>query len=247
MARFRALGGTPRAAERVLLCLLTLLGAAWAAHLHHALPWALFPQQYLGAFLGLGLAPVFVGVRASARAPTDRVPIADWVLAASALAVGGYVAVLYPRIAYQLGVLTWDKVVLGALSVGLALEAVRRLTGQALMWIGVACILYVKFAYLLPGLFNAKGASWSRIAAYLYLDTNGILGLPLSVTAGIVVAYVLFGQALYTVGGDRFLTDLALVAMGRYRGGRPRWRWCRRASTGPSPGAPSPTWSWTGR
>ena len=37
--------------------------------------------------------------------------------------------------------------------------------------------------------------------------------------AGIVVAFVLFGQALAAVGGDRFLTDLALVAMGRYRGG----------------------------
>jgi TRAP transporter 4TM/12TM fusion protein len=80
-------------------------------------------------------------------------------------------------------------------------------------------LLYAKFAWLLPGIFYAKGSSWERIAVYLYLDTNGILGIPLAVTANIVVAYIFFGQALYAVGGDKFLTDLALVAMGRYRGG----------------------------
>jgi TRAP transporter 4TM/12TM fusion protein len=43
--------------------------------------------------------------------------------------------------------------------------------------------------------------------------------VPLAVTATIVVAYIFFGQALSAVGGDKFLSDLALVAMGRYRGG----------------------------
>src|SRR5439155_3793982 len=50
-------------------------------------------------------------------------------------------------------------------------------------------------------------------------DLNGILGVPLSVTATIVVAYIFFGQALCAVGGDKFLTDLAMAAMGRFRGG----------------------------
>jgi TRAP transporter 4TM/12TM fusion protein len=53
----------------------------------------------------------------------------------------------------------------------------------------------------------------------LYLDSNGMLGLPIDVAAGVVVAFILFGQALYAVGGDKFLTDLALIATGRYRGG----------------------------
>ncbi len=87
------------------------------------------------------------------------------------------------------------------------------------MWVAVPCILYAKFAHLLPGVFQAKSASWGRIAAYLYLDTNALLGLPLAVTATIVVAFVLFGRTLAAVGGDRFLTDLALLAMGRFRGG----------------------------
>lgn len=217
--KFRALGGAARAAERALLVTLTLVGGFWAAQGQHLLPWTFFNEQYLGLFLALGLAPVFLSIKASPRGDPARVPWHDWALAAAALVIGGYVLVLYPRIAYQLGVLTWDKVLLGAVAVLLALEAVRRVAGWALMWIGVACILYAKFAWLLPGLLQAKGSAWSRIAVYLYLDTNGIFGLPLAVTASIVIAYIFFGQALYAVGGDRFLTSVALAAMGRYRGG----------------------------
>jgi TRAP-type uncharacterized transport system fused permease subunit len=68
-------------------------------------------------------------------------------------------------------------------------------------------------------LLYAKGSSWERIATYLYLDASGILGLPLNVAASVIVAFIFFGRALYAVGGDKFLTDVALKIMGRYRGG----------------------------
>jgi TRAP transporter 4TM/12TM fusion protein len=226
IARFRTLDGTARTVERALLIALTVVGAAWATQIHHRLPWAFFNEQYLGLFLALGLAPVFLSVRASPQGPIDRVPWYDWLGVVGALLVGGYVMILYPTIAYTLGILTWDKVLLGTVAVLLVLEAVRRLAGWALMWIAAACVLYAKFAWLLPGIFYAKGSSWERIVAYLYLDTNGILGLPLAVTANIVVAYIFFGSALAAVGGDKFLSDLALVAMGRYRGGPAKMAVC---------------------
>src|SRR5205809_2233572 len=219
IAKFRQLGGAARVIERVLLVLLAAAGSLWATQVHHSLPFAFFNEQYLGLFLALGLAPVFLVVRAPPRAPMDRVPWYDWLGCAGALAVGGYVTVLYPSIAYSLSALSWDRLLLGGLTIVLVLEAVRRLAGWALMWIAVGCILYAKFAWLLPGILYAKGASWERIAVYLYLDTNGILGVPLAVTATIVVAYIFFGQALSAAGGDKFLTDLAMAAMGRFRGG----------------------------
>ena len=219
LPKYRQLDGVGRQVERALLVVLTAVGAAWALGLHHWLPWALFNEQFLGLFFALGIAPVSLAARAGPRAPQHRAPWYDWLLAVGGLAAGLYVFFLYPRIAYSLGIASWDKVLLGALAVGLVLEAVRRLAGWALMWIALACILYAKFAFLLPGLLHAKGSGWDRIAVYLYLDSNGLFGLPLAVTASIVVAYILFGQALTTVGGDKFLTDLALVAMGRYRGG----------------------------
>jgi TRAP transporter 4TM/12TM fusion protein len=132
---------------------------------------------------------------------------------------GGYVTVMYPTIAYRLGVLSPERWLLGGMAILLILEATRRVVGWALVWVAVPIILYAKFAYLLPGILNSRGSSWQRIASYLYLDSSGIFGLPFDVAAGIVVAFIFFGQALYAVGGDKFLTDIALVLMGRYRGG----------------------------
>ena len=218
-ARFRTLGGGARQVERALLAALALAGIGWALGLQRALPVAIFKEQYLGLFLGLALAAVFVTTRAGPGAPAPRVPWYDWLLAAGGLAVGLHVAVRYPSLAYALSVITPDKVALGVLAILLTLEATRRLTGWALVWVAVACLAYAKFAAVLPEPLTARSASWSRLAVYLYLDANALFGVALAVAAGIVVAFVLFGQALGAVGGDRFLTDLALRAMGRYRGG----------------------------
>ena len=219
VTKFRSLSGPAKTAVRVLLSALTLIGALWALEVHHSLPWAFFKEQYLGLFLALALGSTFLSIKAREGEPGDRVPWYDWILALGGLLVGGYVTIMYPTIAYRLGVLSPDRWILGGLAILLVLEATRRVAGGTLACIALACILYAKFAYLLPGLFYGKGSSWERIAAYLYLDASGLLGLPLAVAAGVVVAFIFFGQVLYTVGGDKFLTDLALIATGRYRGG----------------------------
>ncbi len=217
--KFRSLSGPARGLERFLLCALVIVGAAWAGEVHISLGLAFFKEQYLGLFVALALPAVFIAVKARRGRNGDQVPGYDWLLALGGAVAGGYVLVQYPSIANRLGVLSADKVWLGALAVLLVLEATRRLVGWSLVILAVAFMLYAKFAYLLPGFLYAKGSSWERIATYLYLDASGLLGLPLSVAASIIVAFILFGQALYAVGGDKFLTDLALVAMGRYRGG----------------------------
>ncbi|HWP60211.1 MAG TPA: TRAP transporter fused permease subunit [Candidatus Acidoferrales bacterium] len=217
--RARSLTGPAKALYRTLLYTLTLAGAAWAGELHIYLGLAFFKEQFLGFFFGLALASVFLRVKARQSEADNRVPWWDWLCAAASLIAGGYIVAFYPKIAYQLGVLAPERWLLGGLAIFLILEAARRVCGWALVWVAAACVLYAKFAYLFPGLLYAKGSSWERIASYLYLDSSGILGIPLSVAASVVVAFILFGQALYAVGGDKFITDIALIAMGRYRGG----------------------------
>ena len=218
-SKFRTLSGPSGVLLRGLLYTLTLVGAVWALEIHHSLPLAFFKEQYLGLFLALGLGSIFLGVKAQQKEPGDGVPWYDWLLAAGGFLIGLYVTILYPTIAYRLGVLTPDRWILGGLAVFLILEATRRIAGWGLVWCALPCILYAKFAYLFPGLLYAKGSSWGRIATYLYLDASGILGLPLNVAASVIVAFIFFGRALYAVGGDKFLTDVALKVMGRYRGG----------------------------
>jgi TRAP transporter 4TM/12TM fusion protein len=218
-AKFRTLTGAAAALARLFLCTLTILGALWSLGIHDTLEWTFFKEQYLGLFFAIAMGGIFLCVKSR---PTEKgigIPWYDWMLAGASLLAGGYVTVMYPTIAYRLGVLSPERWLLGGMAILLILEATRRVVGWALVWIAVPIILYAKFAYLLPGILNSRGSSWQRIASYLYLDSSGIFGLPFDVAAGIVVAFIFFGQALYAVGGDKFLTDIALVLMGRYRGG----------------------------
>jgi TRAP transporter 4TM/12TM fusion protein len=217
--RFRTLTGTPAKVLRTLLISLTVLGSLWALEVHNHFEITFFKQQYLALFLALALGSVFIAVKAYPKQPGDGVPWYDWLLALGGLAIGLYVTVLYPTIAYRLGILSPDRWIFGGLALILILEATRRVAGGTLTWLALGVILYTRFAEWMPGIFYSKSASWARIASYLYLDSNGMLGLPIDVAAGVVVAFILFGQALYAVGGDKFLTDLALIATGRYRGG----------------------------
>jgi TRAP transporter 4TM/12TM fusion protein len=217
--KFRSLSGAAKILERTLLFALTLVSAAWAGEVHVLLNWAFFKEQFLGLFFALGMAGVFLRVKAVLQEPGDRVPWYDWLACFGSLLAGAYITVMYPSIAYRLGILSPERWLLGGLAVLLILEATRRVAGWALVWVGVTCIVYAKFAYVFPGLFYAQGSSWQRIASYLYLDSSGLLGVPLTVAASVVVAFIFFGQALYAVGGDKFITEVALIAMGKYRGG----------------------------
>lgn len=218
-SKFRSLSGSTRHVEQFILVVLTLISSAWAAELQVYFDLTFFKEQFLGFFFAFGMAGVFLRVKAHAREHGDRVPWYDWLGFLGCLITGGYILVMYPSIAYRLGILSPERWILGGLAIVLILEATRRVAGWALVWVGVTCILYAKFAEVFPGLLAAKGATWVRLASYLYLDSNGLLGVPLTVAASVVVAFIFFGQALYAVGGDKFITDVALIAMGKYRGG----------------------------
>lgn len=217
--RYRTLTGPARWLQAGLLVLMPIAGALFVLDIPSRMGAALFREQYLGLFMALVLASTFLSVRAGRRAPQRTVPWYDWALAAAGLVVGGYIAVLYPSIAYSLAVITPDKWVLGVLAVVLFLEATRRLAGWTVMFLGLGFILYARFAYLFPGILQGRAVSWERLSLYLYLDTNSLMGVPLQVAATVVLAFVLFGQVLYYAGGADFLVDFALATMGRFRGG----------------------------
>ena len=217
--KFRSLTGAAQAMERAVVILLTIVSALWAGEVHVYLNITFFKEQFLGFFFALGMAGVFLRVKSRSDETGGHVPVYDWLCFIACLITGGFIMVMYPSIAYRLGILSPERWILGGLAILLILEATRRVGGWALVWVGLACILYAKFADFFPGLFAAKGASWARIATYLYLDSNGLLGVPLTVAASVVVAFIFFGQALYAVGGDKFITDIALIVMGKYRGG----------------------------
>src|SRR3972149_8950020 len=107
--RLRSLTGPVKAIERGLLIAVVLLGAAWAGEAHIFLGLLFFKEQYLGLFFGLAISTVFLGIKARRGERGERVPWYDWILTLAGLTVGGYIAIRYPAISYQLGILTPDK------------------------------------------------------------------------------------------------------------------------------------------
>jgi len=208
-----------RALQRLMLWGIPFFALVFNFDLPARLGAALLQEQYLGVILILVLGSIFLSVPATARASSTNPTWYDLVFFLSSVAIGAYLVVFYPRIVNEIGELTTDKVTFGAVAIVLVMEASRRVTGWVLVMIAAAFILYAHYSYLFPGILYAKGISWSKIAVHLFIDPNSLLGIPLTIVATTVVAFILFGQVLYATGGGDFFTELAVAVMGRLRGG----------------------------
>jgi len=215
----RNLVGIVRTIERALVVSLTGLGAVWALELHHFAGISIFKEQVLGLVFALGLATVFLGVKPRAMHGGDQVPWYDWLLAGLALITGLYVTIFYRELVHTLGEIDTIRVALAVTAIVVVLEATRRMTGWVLIILALVCTSYATFSDYFPGVLNVPSSPPERIATYLYLDNNGIFGIPLDVTVSIIIAFILFGRMIYAANGAVFLTNIALATMGRYRGG----------------------------
>jgi TRAP transporter 4TM/12TM fusion protein len=148
-----------------------------------------------------------------------RVPWYDWLAALGSIAAGMYLAVRYPALVDLIMLRPRDAVVVGTLLIVLLLEALRRSVGPALPVIVVCFLVYALTADAVPGRLQGRATDWPKLAAYLTIDINGMLGLPITIGTTVVATFIFFGALLTATGGSRFFTELALLWMGRYRGG----------------------------
>ena len=128
----------------------------------------------LAIALGLGLALLYLTGRDAPR-------IVDWICAALSLAICGYIAYRYDAITYEIALLPADLVTGAAILIALVLEATRRGAGGVLVGIILVISAYVFIGPHMPGDFATKPVSLPRLIVYLGLDTNGMIGVILSV------------------------------------------------------------------
>jgi TRAP transporter 4TM/12TM fusion protein len=217
--KWRQLSGGPLYVQNFLVAAITILCAGWSINLHHIIGFAVFKEQFLALIFALAMAAIFIGLKANRENPNNDVPWYDWMFALACLICGLFVVASYRDIVETIGELRPERVILGYAAVLLVFEATRRATGWALVVMGAVFISYSALSHLAPGLLNVPSTSLNRIATYLYLDNNALLGTPLDVTTSIIVAFILFGRVLFAANGDKFLNDFALTTMGKYRGG----------------------------
>lgn len=148
-----------------------------------------------------------------------RVHIVDYILILMIIIPFVYMVVNFDEWIYRVGVVPtmWDSII-SVMFIIAILEMTRRTTGTALMIIAIVFILYGYFGKYLPGLLYHKGYSWPRIFTYLY-SLDGILGLPVFVSASYVYIFVIFGAFLKSSGVGEYFIQFANSLVGWARGG----------------------------
>ncbi|PZN98165.1 MAG: C4-dicarboxylate ABC transporter permease [Hyphomicrobiales bacterium] len=116
---------------------------------------------------------------------------------------------LVNRIYYVDDLSTLDMV-LGVVLIVAVIEATRRVIGWALPITAMVFLVYALFISRVEPM---------RLLDQLYMTTEGIFGIPLSVSASYVMIFVLFGAFVERTGTGRLFMDFAMSIAGGSSGG----------------------------
>ena len=190
------------------------------------------PSDYLGLavwreqigliMLGLVAADVFLVfnvMQQNRRQHQLSLGYIDIILAVVSFLVFGYAAWNYEElIAYGYFDNTTGLIV-SVLCVALIGEITRRTSGWPLLVLLIVFFIYAISASHFPGLLQGRDISLYETFNYIVLDPSGLLGTPLAVVTTTVLGFVVFGAALFTLGGGKMFLDLAISSMRGIRGG----------------------------
>ena len=109
--------------------------------------------------------------------------------------------------------------VAGIVVIALLIEVSRRTLGYAMTIIGVLSVIYAFWGSQLPGLLGHRGISLEGFIELEAFTPNGMYGIPVGVSAGLVFYFILFGNFLAYGGGGALFNDLGILVTGRFRGG----------------------------
>ncbi len=167
---------------------------------------------FRGMHLLFALTLLFLIYRSSGS--TDGTPsVLDLLLLALAIAPILYLFANYEYVinrTFYVDDLTTADMVMGTIMTVMVLEAARRVIGLALPITAVVFMVY--------GLFIAK-LDPMRLLDQLYMTTEGIFGIPLSVSASYVLIFVLFGSFMERTGTGQLFMDFAMSLTGHTAGG----------------------------
>ncbi|MCB2100258.1 MAG: TRAP transporter large permease subunit, partial [Rhodobacterales bacterium] len=198
-----------------LMCLACFL---WNVEAPTRLGVAILKQQYMALQLGLALTIAYLkfGFRGQKKAAPGWI---DGLAAAVVFAVLMYAAWDFSWLLKEQSYRPWQITMIGTVVVIAVLEGIRRRAGWMLLAIVAAFLVYALFADKVPDQLIGKALTPVRLVQYVGFDPSAVFSTPLAVATVIVLLFVFFGQLLFAAGGGAFLTDLAMAATGRSRGG----------------------------
>lgn len=221
LASYRNLDGWLKILVKWTLISIPLVACFFILDIPFYLKWSIMMEQYYGLILAIVFPCLFILVPMTKKAPMKRVPWYDFVFAIFGIGVGLYVALFYRQISIDLGNvnISADRVVVGTIALALILEGCRRATNWILSVFTLLFIILPHFTWLLPDIFSKSRLPFDQQVNYLFLDTNAMLSSILGVAAVVLPPFILFGALFSRTGGGGFITDVAMSALGKSRGG----------------------------
>ncbi len=153
------------------------------------------------------------------RSPTSYIPIQDWIVALVASFCAGYLYLFYAGLSLRPGNPTTMDLVVAVIGMILMLEATRRALGPPLMVVGTIFMIYTFGGQYMPDVIAHKGASLAKGMSHYWLGTEGVFGVALGVSTGMVFMFVLFGALLEKAGAGNYFIRTSFAALGHFKGG----------------------------
>jgi len=151
--------------------------------------------------------------------PTKYIPIQDWIVGLIGAFCSGYLFLFYRQLADRPGNPTTMDLVVAVIGLILLLEATRRALGPPLMVVATIFIIYTFGGQYMPDVISHKGASLAKGMSHYWLGTEGVFGVALGVSTGMVFMFVLFGALLESGGAGNYFIRSAFAALGHMKGG----------------------------
>lgn len=149
----------------------------------------------------------------------DRASILDYVFIILTVVVFGYLFAFPEQIALKGGNINSMDMLFGILAILVTLEITRRVVGAALPIVAIVFLLYAYFGPYLPGILAHRGFTIERIVSHMYMGLEGLMGIPISVSATFVFMFILFGSVLDKTGVGKFFIDIAYALTGHLKSG----------------------------
>jgi len=182
--------------------------------------------------LAFAVLLAFLAFPATRWSAVDRVPKGDVLLAGLAAVSAGYLWLFYASLSSHAGNPNGFEIGAAVVGVTLLLEATRRVLGLPMVVLALALLGYILFGEYMPEMIAHKSASVGKTMNHLWLTTEGVFGVALGVSAGLIFLFVLFGALLETAGAGSYFIRSAVALLGHMRGGPAKAAVVASAATG---------------
>jgi TRAP transporter 4TM/12TM fusion protein len=151
--------------------------------------------------------------------PRDYIPVQDWIVALIGAFCAAYLFLFYAELSERPGDPATLDLVVSVIGLALLLEATRRALGPPLMVVATVFLIYTFAGPYMPDVIAHKGASLVKGMSHYWLSTEGVYGVALGVSTGMVFMFVLFGSLLESAGAGNYFIRTAFAGLGHMRGG----------------------------